>query len=159
MGATERRPDAMAGGRFNPLLGFRGVAVVTAVLVLVQALLAGQGLFVDTGRIEVHGWVGNATFLAAIALLAAAFAAWRRGTLGRSAVVLSAVLLLLTVAQLGLGYSGRESSAAASWHVPNGVLIFGVSAALLVLAFEGGTRVSDGAETRETRGEARESLL
>ena len=132
MGTTDRGADATTTGS---AAWFRWVAVITAVLALVQALLAGQGLFVDAARIEVHGWVGNATVLASVALLAAAFVAWQRSRVGRSAVVLSGVLLVLVVAQLGLGYSGRESAAAASWHIPNGVLIFGLSAAILVLAF------------------------
>ncbi len=106
--------DPTATGRFDPAQWFRWVAVMTATLVMVQALLAGRGWFVDVGLIDVHGWVGNATFLAAIALLVAAFAAWRRGTLGRGVIILSGLLLVLVVAQLGLGYSGRESAAAAA---------------------------------------------
>ena len=151
MGTTDGESDPTPTGRFGPASWFRWVAVMTATLVMVQALLAGRGWFVEVGLIEVHGWVGNATFLAAIALLVAAFAAWRRGALGRGVVILSGLLLVLVVAQLGLGYSGRESAAAASWHVPNGVLIFGLSAALLVLASEGGTR-GTGDRRREIRG-------
>jgi hypothetical protein len=39
--------------------------------------------------------------------------------------------VLLVVAQLGLGYSGRESATAMSFHIPNGVLIFGLSVAIV----------------------------
>ena len=120
--------------------GYRGVVVATAALVLVQAVLAGRGWFVDLGLIEVHGWVGNVTFLGAIAQAALAFAGWRGGALGRAEVVLGALLVALIVAQLGLGYSGRESAGAASWHIPNGVLIFGVDAATLALALAGRRR-------------------
>lgn len=114
--------------------GYRWAVALTAALILVQAVLAGRGLFVDLGLIEAHGWLGNATFLAAIAQTGLAFAASRRGGVGRPEVGLSGLLVLLTVAQLGLGYAGRESAGAASWHVPNGVLIFGVAAATLSLA-------------------------
>ena len=154
MGTTDPGADPAAAGRFDPAPWFRWLAVITAILVMVQALLAGRGWFVDVGLIEVHGWVGNATFLAAIALLAVAFATWRRGTLGRGTVILSGVLLILVVAQLGLGYSGRESAAAASWHVPNGVLIFGLSAAILVLAFTAPQRAAVGHVVGATRGSA-----
>ena len=114
---------------------FRWTAAVTAVLVLVQAILAGRGWFLnDFDLIDVHGWVGNVTFLAAIALVALAFAGQGRGALGRLELGLSALLVILVVAQLGLGYGGRESADAAAWHIPNGVLIFGVTAALLALS-------------------------
>jgi hypothetical protein len=120
-----------------PMREYRWAVVATAALVLVQAVLAGRGWFVDLALIEIHGWVGNATFLTAIGQAALAFAGWRRGTLGRAEVVLGGLLVALVVAQIGLGYSGRESAGAASWHVPNGVLIFGVSAASLALALAG----------------------
>ncbi len=134
MGTTDRGSDPIPAEQFDPAPWFRWIAVTTAALVMVQALLAGRGLFVDVGLIEVHGWVGNATFLAAIAQAALAVAGWRGGTLGRAEVVLSSLLVALIVAQLGLGYSGRESAGAASWHIPNGVLIFGVNSATLALA-------------------------
>src|SRR5215218_1167061 len=35
--------------------------------------------------------------------------------------------LLLVIVQLALGYSGRDGGQAAAWHVPNGVLVFGLS--------------------------------
>jgi len=37
------------------------------------------------------------------------------------------------VVRIGLGYSVRDSSEAGAWHVPNGVLIFGLSVFLLSL--------------------------
>jgi hypothetical protein len=40
---------------------------------------------------------------------------------------------VLVTAQIGLGYAGRESAGAASWHVPNGVIIFGLTVALFGL--------------------------
>ena len=139
MGTTDRGSDPTATGRFDPVPWFRWVAVTTAILVMVQALLAGRGWFVDVGLIEVHGWVGNATFLVAVTQWGVAFLAWRRRVVGRTELVLSGLLVLLIVAQLGLGYAGRESAGAAAWHVPNGVLIFGATAALLTRAFSAGT--------------------
>jgi hypothetical protein len=112
---------------------YRLTTAVFALIVLVQALLAGQGLFIDIGLIRTHGFVGNLTFIVVVVLsgLAVATRQLRTGIdLG-----LVAVALVLVVAQIGLGYAGRESASAASWHVPNGVLIFGSSVAILTRAF------------------------
>lgn len=108
-------------------------AAVFSLLVIVQALLAGQGWFIDPGLIRIHGVIGNLTFIVAVVLTGLAVATRRlRSGLDLALVV---VALVLVVAQIGLGYAGRESAAAASWHVPNGVLIFGVSVAILTRAF------------------------
>jgi hypothetical protein len=113
----------------------RWLAGATALLVLVQAVLIGRGFFADAPSLVLrHGETGNLTFLAAIALVVLAFVGWRRGNLGLRPLVVSLLLLVLVVAQLGLGYVGRESGEAAAWHVPNGVLIFGLTVALFGLA-------------------------
>lgn len=132
-GAIRDTSGPVVGTGAGVARGYRVAVLATAVLVFAQALLAGRGWFVDLGLIRVHGWVGNATFLAAVVQLALAYLAWRRGTLSAVEVGLGGLLLLLVVAQFGLGYGGRESAAAASLHVPNGVLIFGITAALLAL--------------------------
>ena len=134
MNAAGERAGRTPTAGFDAARAARWAAAVTTVLVLVQAVLAGRGWFVDVGLIEVHGWVGNATFLAVVGQVVLACAARNRWAAGRAELGLSALLLVLVVAQIGLGYGGRESSAAASWHVPNGVLIFGVTAAILALA-------------------------
>lgn len=141
--ADSRHSDAVSPGAVaSPAsdgslrAAYRALAILAALLVLVQAVLVGQGLYGgDLGLIGVHGWVGNAGFLVVIGLLVVAFIGRLRGGFGTGDVLLSGVLLLLMVAQLGLGYSGRRSTFAASWHIPNGVLIFGVLAAILALAF------------------------
>ena len=109
------------------------VAGITALLVLIQAVLIGQGLFTSAGLIPRHGEVGNLTFLAVIVLVVLAFLGWRRGAFGSRPLVVSVVLLVLVTAQIGLGYAGRESAGAASWHVPTGVLIFGLTVGLFGL--------------------------
>lgn len=111
----------------------RPVAVLIATLILVQALLAGRGWFINYDLIATHGWVGNATFLVVIVQVVLAFIAWRQHLAGVVELGLSVALLLLVVSQIGLGYSGRESATAAALHIPNGVLIFGVTTALLTL--------------------------
>lgn len=104
------------------LHAYRTIAVSVAVLVLVQAMLAGRSLFGDWS-IAVHGTVGNATYGFALLAVAAAVAA----RVGRHATTVAVVLLVVLTAQIGLGYAGRESSNAAAWHVPLGVLAFGIA--------------------------------
>ncbi|MGH8993242.1 MAG: hypothetical protein ACRDZ7_17175 [Acidimicrobiia bacterium] len=103
------------------------MAHVLPVLILVQAFIAGRALF-GGWSITVHGVVGNVTFLFALVTLVLA---WRSGQ--RPATVVAAVLVALITAQIGLGYSGRESLEAAAWHVPLGVTIFGLAVYQLTL--------------------------
>lgn len=77
-----------------------------AVLVLIQAVVAGQALFGDWG-IEVHGWMGNGSFLLGLALFVLAVVS----RAGRAAVVTAAALAAAMFVQVGLGYAGRTLSA------------------------------------------------
>jgi hypothetical protein len=136
MDSTGQRSTRAAAGGFDAALYYRWVTVLTVGLVLVQAILAGRGWFVDLDLIDVHGLVGNLTFLVAIGQAALAYLGRSRGGVGRLELGLSGALVLLVVAQLGLGYGGRETAGAAAWHVPNGVLIFGIATALMTLGFK-----------------------
>jgi len=89
--------------------------------------MAGRALF-GGWSITVHGVVGNVTFIFALATLVLA---WRARQ--RPAMTVAAVLVVLVSAQIGLGYSGRESLEAAAWHVPMGVTIFGLAVYQLTL--------------------------
>ncbi len=104
-----------------------GVNIVVVVLILVQAMLAGQSLF-GTASITVHGFVGNATF--AVAVVAAFLALLAKVPVW--VLSLDALLALLLFFQTGLGYVGRDSSLAASWHIPLGVTAFGLATAALL---------------------------
>lgn len=116
------------------LLILKAVAVVTSLLILLQATLAGQFLFVDPDYLDVHEVAGNAIFMLVLAQTGLAFV--ERRSLSPAALAATALLVPAIVAQIGLGYLGRDSSEAASAHVPVGVLAFGVSvvAAQLTLA-------------------------
>jgi hypothetical protein len=106
------------------------------VLVLIQAVLIGQGLFLgDPSRTALHGWIGNVTFVGAIILLGLSAISVRRGELSRPVLGLSILVALLTVAQIGLGYAGRGGGMPAALHIPNGVLIASLLAALLMSSF------------------------
>lgn len=109
------------------------VAHAVAVLVLVQAILAGRWLK-DTDIIEVHGYIGSMLiFPLAIGQLVLAWFSRLGGRNRTTVVVLSAALLVLILAQVGLGYAGRDSTEARANHLPLGVLIFGLTTYNLAL--------------------------
>jgi hypothetical protein len=125
--STATRPGLIRWLRYSaPLL---------TLLVLIQAIFAGRGLYINHDSIDLHGQIGNATFLVALIQTALVFAIGLRGQTRTWLLGGSVVLLLLIVAQLGLGYGGRDSTTAASLHVPNGVLIFGLTTAMLSLVY------------------------
>lgn len=103
--------------------------------VLAQAFLAGRGWFVDFDLIEVHGYVGNATIVVAVAQIVLAYLATEASDRRWTLMGLSGGIVPLTFAQIGLGYVGRDEAEAAAWHVVNGVAIFGLGVAhgMLVL--------------------------
>ncbi len=105
------------------------VSGLTVILVLIQAVLAGRFLYVDSSEINIHEMVANLVFLVVAAQAVVTFLARKRGMAGRADLILSLVLVVLTFAQIGIGYMGRDHTAAAAWHIPNGVLIFGLAAA------------------------------
>lgn len=102
----------------------RSVSSAIAGLVLLQAVAAGQSerLFGSWG-IALHGGLGNLTFVLVLLDLGLALRAGRRGRM----LLPQVVLVVLVVLQMGLGYAGREAAAAAAWHVPLGVSIFGLA--------------------------------
>jgi hypothetical protein len=93
-----------------------------ALLVLVMAAMAGRSLF-GSWDIVVHGGVGNAVFVLAIAAGVLSFATEAPGRI----VIGAMAFLLLSFAQIGLGYIGRDTAEAAAWHIPNGVLLMGIA--------------------------------
>ncbi len=105
------------------LVAYQVTSVALIAVVLLQAILAGRGWFLDGDIIKVHGYVGNATFLLSVALALLGRAATR----SIRAVAPLVLLVILITIQTGLGYAGRDNATAAAWHVPNGVLIFGLS--------------------------------
>ncbi len=100
----------------------RTLAAVIAALILVMAAIAGRALF-GPWDIEIHGFIGNGVFVLAVANLALAI--HRRP--GNAQLTVAALIAMLTFAQVGLGYVGRETLEAAAWHIPNGVLLMALS--------------------------------
>jgi hypothetical protein len=99
--------------------------------ILVQAILAGQGWFVDQGLLGLHGGVGHGVLT--LAILVAGWAWWRRPTW--TIVLLASAGVLGLIAQTGLGYTGRRGGVAlaSSLHVPLGTLLLAGSLLLAVL--------------------------
>lgn len=131
MNAERETPAATTS---NPMLvaALKVVAALFAALILIQAILAGRGWYVDFDLIRVHGFVGNAVFLLSAGLVALVYLAGLRGP----TLLLSGAIFLLVFGQVGLGYAGRESAMSASLHVPNGVLLFGLTTAVCMLIFD-----------------------
>lgn len=100
----------------------RTLAAVIAALILVMAAIAGRALF-GPWDIEIHGFVGNGVFVLAVANFALAI--YRRP--GNAQLTVAALVGMLTFAQVGLGYVGRDELEAAAWHIPNGVLLMALS--------------------------------
>lgn len=116
---------------------FRWVSTATAVLVLLQAILAGQFLFRSATfphLKEDHGMLGNLIFVVVIAQLILAFIGLRQRIWGTNVLIINVVILALIFVQIGLGYGGRTNLFAASLHVPNGVLLFGLTVLNAVIA-------------------------
>lgn len=99
---------------------------VLVTLVLTQAAIAGQFLF-QGADIALHGYVGNASFVLGVVTAVLSFVSRSPGWLR----ILAVLLVLLLFSQTGLGYVGRNSGFAASWHIPLGVATFGVAVATL----------------------------
>jgi hypothetical protein len=120
-----------ASGGIDVVKGFRIAGIVTVVLIVIQAAMAGRGFFFGGELIKRHGEVGNITFLAGLVMLGFAFSGYRQKRLDQFDFIVSVLVVLLIVAQLGLGYGGRDNRTAASLHWPNGVLITLLGAMLL----------------------------
>jgi hypothetical protein len=103
------------------------IAAITPLLVLLQAFLAGRGLYIDHDYIDIHGGVANGIMLVVLAQAVLAYLAMARGYAGGWLFGICCALVVLVVAQIGLGYSGRDSADSAAIHIPNGVLILGLS--------------------------------
>jgi hypothetical protein len=109
------------------------LALLTAIVILIQAFMAGRFLYGLSDLMEEHGWVGNLTFLLVIALVVAAWLGRPSGRTTNTELVLGIVLLVLVAAQFGLGYS--DSTSASALHVANGVLVMAITAAITAFAF------------------------
>ena len=128
--------DGSGAGEVNSgiMTGYAVTAWLFVLSVLVQAFLAGQGLYDDIDLIDVHGVVANLVFLLAVAQVILAFLATKESRQRGMLLGLSGLLLVLTVAQIGMGYAIEDERNLGGWHIANGVLIMGLTTAHAVLA-------------------------
>lgn len=152
---SERDPNRDWGGtpvaRPGLLTALKIVAGLFAALILLQAFLAGRGWFLDFDLIDVHGTVGMVVWLVALLQAGLAVAVFGQAGLRSPLTLLSAAILVLVTVQLMLGFASEESASAAAWHIPNGVLIFGMATGYDTLVFRLG-RSSVQAGDRVTGG-------
>jgi hypothetical protein len=106
-------------------------AWIVPVGVFAQAVLAGQGWFLDPTLFVLHGGIGHGVLL--VSAVVATFA-WLLPT-SRTTAVLATLTALALIGQTGLGYAGRrgELAVASAAHVPIGVAILGLSAVVAAL--------------------------
>lgn len=128
-------PSATSGTGL--LTGLRITAIVLAFGVLLQAWLGSTGFFQgEPGRIDVHAMVGNFLFLFSVIQAGIALIAMQRGFPTRTILYLSVATVLLTTAQIGLGYSTRDSVNALAWHLPTGVALMALTTVVAVLVYQ-----------------------
>lgn len=133
--ATAPSPSSSAG----LVTGLKIVSLVIAVGVVIQAWLGSSGLFQgESGRIDLHGYIANAFFLLVVVQGALALFAMQRGLVSRNVLIATGVNILITFAQIGLGYSTRDGenfSNAISMHIPVGVALMGTSALIVAMVW------------------------
>lgn len=112
---------------------YRWLVVITSGLVLLQALFAGRFLSGSPDYIDYHEILANVLFVVAVVQLALTVAIGIPGGLGKRLLWLNAALAVLILVQTGLGYSGRTELEARAWHIPLGVLIFGLTVAIAAM--------------------------
>ena len=70
------------------MLAVRWISAITTLLVLLQAALIGQALYMgDMSLAAVHGWLGSGSFILAVLLVCAALLGVRSGELPRSVII------------------------------------------------------------------------
>jgi hypothetical protein len=125
-------PAGSTLSRPNLLPVYQWLVALTSALILIQAVFAGRYLFAGL-TLTWHEMLANILFLVAVVQVGLTWYLGIPGALGRRLLILNGLLVLLIVVQIALGYSGDESRQALSWHVPNGVLIFGLTVAIASL--------------------------
>lgn len=116
----------------GPVLGYRAVSVLTALMVLAQPVLAGQ--FMRGGEPDmkdVHAVIGQSLHITVLIQLVLAFLA--RRTFGIGLAVFNLILLILTTIQAGIGFSSDGEIIAI--HIPLGTVILTLAVFAVFLGF------------------------
>lgn len=108
------------------LPALRVVAVVNALALILQPVLAGLFLSGQDSAIDLHATTATVVVAVGLVLTVLGFLAWRRRLAGRAVFTVAAALLVAEVLQTAIGYAHLM------WlHVPLGVLLFGGMVQLL----------------------------
>jgi peptidoglycan/LPS O-acetylase OafA/YrhL len=127
---TPAKPVSKSG----PVWWYRWVSILTAVLLLIQPILAGQFAYNEKSDLEdVHQMAAYIIFLTAMGQLILAYMA--RRTYGVGLVGHNAGLFVLVVAQIGLGEVGKDHPGQLAYHIPLGVLLFGMGCMAPLMGF------------------------
>ena len=116
-GAAEN-PQRSATRTF-PRKFFGVIAIVHAILVVAQPILAGLSLEGNSGALDLHYTNGMLIMGVAFLQVIAAVLWWKPGGGPSKAMSVSAVLLVAEVAQFFIGDSGNFAI-----HLPLGILVF-----------------------------------
>jgi Na+/H+ antiporter NhaD/arsenite permease-like protein len=112
--------------------GYRGVSVLTALMVLLQPVLAGQFVYGGEADLkDVHAVVGQSLHLTVLAQLILAFLA--RRTFGIGLAIFNLLLLVLISIQAGIGFSDNGNIIAI--HIPLGTILLVLAMFAAFLAF------------------------
>ena len=118
--------------RNGVVFGYRAVAVLTAIMVLLQPILAGQFVYGGEPDLkDVHAVVGQSLHLTVLAQLILAFLA--RRTFGIGLAIFNLILLILISVQAGIGFSDEGDIIAI--HIPLGTILLVLAMFAAFLAF------------------------
>jgi hypothetical protein len=114
----------------------RWLSIVIAAGIVIMALVIGQGVWGgERGLITGHGHLGNTIFALSAVQFVLAVVLYQRKQVSAVHMVITFALVVLLLAQAGLGYSARSNSSLIAWHVPNGVLLMGIATFNMALAW------------------------
>lgn len=121
----------------------RGIVLLVTLLVFIQPVLAGLFVTGDVGMLDLHSM--TASFLAVLVFfqIVAAILVWRPGRGPAWPIAAGVATFVLVELQSGLGYAR-----AVAVHIPFGVLLFGLSIAVLIGVWSPRLR-----QRRPTRGQ------
>ncbi|MEV4413149.1 hypothetical protein [Catellatospora sp. NPDC049609] len=105
----------------------RGSASVVTALVLAQPVLAGLFVTGDVGMLEMHSMTASILVAVIFLQVVAAIVVWRPGRGPAWPIGASTALFVVAELQSGMGYARLVAV-----HIPLGVLLFGLSVALLI---------------------------
>jgi hypothetical protein len=107
---------------------YRVMTMLIPLLILVQALLAGEWL-AGHDVIGAHQAIGLLVLALALLQLVMVVVAGIGESVRTVAIIVNAVFFVLVVVQVVLGYAGSDhANQARALHITNGVLLFGLAA-------------------------------